>query len=88
MTPRHHPSEATILAYAAGALHEGLSLVVASHMAFCPECRDAVRGGEAIGIRPMMTLALTFDHRAVDGAEATRCVVRIKELLEGWDDAA
>ena len=46
------------------------------------------RGGEAIAIRPMMTLALTFDHRAVDGAEATRCVVRIKDLLEGWDDAA
>jgi 2-oxoglutarate dehydrogenase E2 component (dihydrolipoamide succinyltransferase) len=46
------------------------------------------RGGEAIGIRPMMTLALTFDHRAIDGGEATRCAVRIKELLEGWDDAA
>jgi len=45
-------------------------------------------GGETIGIRPMMTLALTFDHRAVDGAEATRCVVRIKELLERWDAAA
>jgi pyruvate dehydrogenase E2 component (dihydrolipoamide acetyltransferase) len=45
-------------------------------------------GGETIGIRPMMMLALTFDHRAIDGAEATRCVVRIKELLEGWDAAA
>jgi pyruvate/2-oxoglutarate dehydrogenase complex dihydrolipoamide acyltransferase (E2) component len=30
-----------------------------------------------------MRLALTYDHRAVDGAEATRCVVRIKQLLEG-----
>ena len=49
MSPRHHPSEATILAYAAGALHEGLSLVVASHLAFCPDCRGAVAGGEAIG---------------------------------------
>ncbi len=45
-------------------------------------------GGETIGIRPMMMLALTFDHRAIDGAEATRCVVRIKELLEAWDAAA
>ena len=45
-------------------------------------------GGETIGIRPMMMLALTFDHRAVDGAEATRCVVRIREILEGWDAAA
>jgi pyruvate/2-oxoglutarate dehydrogenase complex dihydrolipoamide acyltransferase (E2) component len=33
-------------------------------------------------------LALTFDHRAVDGAYATRCVVRIKQLLESWDAAA
>jgi pyruvate dehydrogenase E2 component (dihydrolipoamide acetyltransferase) len=39
-------------------------------------------GQEAIGIRPVMTLALTFDHRVIDGAHATRCVVRIKELLE------
>jgi pyruvate dehydrogenase E2 component (dihydrolipoamide acetyltransferase) len=39
-------------------------------------------GREAIGIRPLMMLALTFDHRVIDGAYATRCVVRIKELLE------
>ena len=45
-------------------------------------------GQEAIAIRPMMMLALTFDHRAVDGAEATRCVVRIKELLERWETAS
>jgi 2-oxoglutarate dehydrogenase E2 component (dihydrolipoamide succinyltransferase) len=45
-------------------------------------------GGETIGIRPIMTLALTFDHRAIDGAEATRCVVRIKEFLEASDAAA
>ncbi len=42
MTPRHHPSDATLLTYAAGALGEGLSLVVASHLAYCAECRDAV----------------------------------------------
>jgi 2-oxoglutarate dehydrogenase E2 component (dihydrolipoamide succinyltransferase) len=45
-------------------------------------------GGESIGIRPMMMLALTFDHRAVDGAYATRAVVRMKELLETWDAGA
>ncbi|HTX08686.1 MAG TPA: dihydrolipoamide acetyltransferase family protein [Solirubrobacteraceae bacterium] len=41
-------------------------------------------GQEAIGIRPLMLLALTFDHRAVDGAYATRCLVRMREMLEGW----
>ena len=49
MMPQHHPSEATILAYAAGALPEGLSLVVASHLTFCPDCRSQVYDGEAIG---------------------------------------
>jgi 2-oxoglutarate dehydrogenase E2 component (dihydrolipoamide succinyltransferase) len=45
-------------------------------------------GNETIGIRPIMALALTFDHRAVDGAYATRCIVRIKALLESWDASA
>jgi pyruvate dehydrogenase E2 component (dihydrolipoamide acetyltransferase) len=45
-------------------------------------------GEETIGIRPLMMLALTFDHRAIDGAYATRCVVAIKRLLETWDAGA
>jgi putative transcriptional regulator len=49
MTPKHHPSDATLLTYAAGSLGEGLSLVVASHLAFCDECRAAVAAGEVVG---------------------------------------
>jgi 2-oxoglutarate dehydrogenase E2 component (dihydrolipoamide succinyltransferase) len=33
-------------------------------------------------VRPMMYLALTYDHRIVDGAEAVRFLVRVKELVE------
>jgi 2-oxoglutarate dehydrogenase E2 component (dihydrolipoamide succinyltransferase) len=33
-------------------------------------------------IRPMMYLALTYDHRMIDGREAIRFLVRIKELIE------
>jgi 2-oxoglutarate dehydrogenase E2 component (dihydrolipoamide succinyltransferase) len=33
-------------------------------------------------LRPMMYTALTYDHRIVDGAEAVRFLVRIKELIE------
>jgi 2-oxoglutarate dehydrogenase E2 component (dihydrolipoamide succinyltransferase) len=33
-------------------------------------------------IRPMMYLALTYDHRIVDGREAVQFLVRIKELIE------
>ncbi len=37
--------------------------------------------GEVV-IRPMMYLALSYDHRIVDGSEAVRFLVRIKELVE------
>ena len=37
--------------------------------------------GQAV-IRPMMYIALTYDHRIVDGSEAVRFLVRVKELVE------
>ncbi|MEK9971753.1 MAG: 2-oxo acid dehydrogenase subunit E2, partial [Ferrovibrio sp.] len=33
-------------------------------------------------IRPMMYIALTYDHRIVDGREAVSFLVRVKECLE------
>jgi 2-oxoglutarate dehydrogenase E2 component (dihydrolipoamide succinyltransferase) len=45
------------------------------------EERAVVRDG-AIVIRPMMYLALSYDHRIVDGREAVTFLVRIKEALE------
>ncbi len=41
-------------------------------------------GQETIAIRPIVRLALTFDHRAVDGADATRCLVDVRRRLESW----
>ena len=35
-----------------------------------------------LAIRPMMYVALTYDHRIVDGAEAVRFLVRVKDLVE------
>jgi 2-oxoglutarate dehydrogenase E2 component (dihydrolipoamide succinyltransferase) len=35
-----------------------------------------------LALRPMMYTALTYDHRIVDGADAVRFLVRIKELVE------
>jgi len=49
MTVKHHPSEAVLIAYAAGALGEGLALLVATHLSFCPACRRAVAEAEAVG---------------------------------------
>jgi len=45
------------------------------------EQRPVAEDGEVV-IRPMMYLALTYDHRIVDGAGAVRFLVVIKELLE------
>ncbi len=45
----HHLDEATILAYAACTLGEALRVVAAAHVAWCPDCRSAVREAEAIG---------------------------------------
>jgi 2-oxoglutarate dehydrogenase E2 component (dihydrolipoamide succinyltransferase) len=37
---------------------------------------------EQVAIRPMMYVALTYDHRLIDGKEAVRFLVRVKELVE------
>ncbi len=44
-----------------------------------------MEGADAIVIRPMMHLALSYDHRAVDGAPANGFLYRIRELLEEAD---
>jgi 2-oxoglutarate dehydrogenase E2 component (dihydrolipoamide succinyltransferase) len=45
-------------------------------------------GGDAIAVRSMVYLALSYDHRIVDGADAARFLVAVKERLEGGDFAA
>ena len=40
-----------------------------------------VRGGEIVA-RPMMYLALSYDHRLVDGKEAVTFLVHMKETIE------
>src|SRR5512135_406671 len=41
-----------------------------------------VADGDKVVIRPMMYLALSYDHRLVDGREAVTFLVRVKENLE------
>ena len=45
------------------------------------EERPVVRGGQIVA-RPMMYLALSYDHRLVDGREAVTFLVRVKEAIE------
>jgi pyruvate dehydrogenase E2 component (dihydrolipoamide acetyltransferase) len=45
--------------------------------------KPVVKDGEVV-IQPRMSLSLSFDHRAVDGAQAAEFLRRIKELLEDY----
>jgi len=40
---------------------------------------------DEIVVRPMMYLALTYDHRIIDGKDSVQFLVAIKELLEDPD---
>ena len=44
--------------------------------------RAVVDKNDNIVVKPMMYLALSYDHRIIDGREAVTCLVRIKESLE------
>ncbi len=41
--------------------------------------------GDSIAIRPMTYLPMSWDHRALDGAEAAKFLGRVKARLEGWE---
>src|SRR6185437_11935641 len=45
-------------------------------------------GADAIAIRSLMNLTLTYDHRLVDGAYAGRFLRDLRQRLESWDESA
>lgn len=49
MTILHHPTDATLAAFASGTLDECRGLAVASHLSLCAHCRSAVCAFECIG---------------------------------------
>jgi putative transcriptional regulator len=67
LKPHHHLDHSTVLAYAAGTLDEAFTIVVASHLALCPNCRKAVHEAEALGGELLSQLgdsAVSADCRA------------------------
>lgn len=54
-----HPDDSTIIAYAAAALTEGFSLVVAAHLEYCPSCRQRLNDAQAFGGALLMDLKPT-----------------------------
>lgn len=49
MSVRHHLDQATLMRFAAGELDEAFNAVVASHLAYCEDCRAALRTAEGVG---------------------------------------
>lgn len=49
MIPHHHPHQDLLVSYASGGLPEPVALVVATHLAYCPQCRQQVGEYEALG---------------------------------------
>ncbi len=49
MKPTFHPHEELLMEYASGALGESHALLVATHLSFCPVCRETVRKMESFG---------------------------------------
>jgi 2-oxoglutarate dehydrogenase E2 component (dihydrolipoamide succinyltransferase) len=45
------------------------------------EERPVVKNGQIV-VRPMMYLAVSYDHRIIDGKDAVTFLVRVKEALE------
>jgi 2-oxoglutarate dehydrogenase dihydrolipoamide succinyltransferase (E2 component) len=43
--------------------------------------------GDSIAIRPMSYLCMSWDHRALDGADSARFLASLRERLEGWEVA-
>lgn len=49
MCPTYHPSDEQLIEYASGAASEPMGLLIATHMALCPQCRHAVAELESVG---------------------------------------
>ncbi|HSL10207.1 MAG TPA: dihydrolipoamide acetyltransferase family protein [Actinomycetota bacterium] len=49
--------------------------------------RPVVVEGDAIAVRHMVNISMSWDHRLIDGEIATRFLARVKQNLESWDFA-
>jgi len=47
--PLHHPDAEVLLDFASGAAHEAGAVIIATHLALCPQCRDTVKKFESLG---------------------------------------
>jgi len=78
---RHHPSETTLAAYAAGSLPEALAMVTATHLMHCPACQATLATLEATGgalLDELAPAALAGDALALPEADNDWRFVRFR----------
>ena len=78
MRVHHHLDDASLMRYASGDLDPAFCMVVASHLAMCDECREAVRLAEAVGGDCL--------HQAPDAVVSDGALARITQMIDA--DAA
>ena len=72
--PVHHPSDATLLAHAAGGLDEAYRAVVAAHLVGCPACRAEVRLAEQVGGKVLDAL----EEAPLEAGAREHCFARLE----------
>lgn len=78
MSVQHHLDSATLLRYASGDFDEAFSVIVASHLAVCAECRQAARMAEEVGGR----LLETGETAELSAGAIDRLLARLDENAE------
>ena len=81
MRTEHHMTRSTLHAYAAGTLCEALSVVAASHLAWCRECRKVVTAAGASDVSPLADHAL-LSPAAANGESALQAMARQPRTAE------
>jgi putative transcriptional regulator len=84
--PTHHPDPSTLMAFSAGTADEAFSAVIAGHLAYCPDCRAAVRRLETVGgvlmtMEPPEPVSSGALKRLLDAATGAEVIER---SLQRW----
>ncbi len=82
--PTQHPSDERLLDYASGASAEPVALLIASHLTFCPRCRDDVEGLNRLG----GALLDGIEPEPLSGDCLDRMLAKIERPQGGDEEAA
>ena len=87
MTIKHHLSDQLLMAYAAGSMPEAFSLLVATHVSMCDECRARLGAFEAVGGAVLDTSLVAMSDGSLEavlarlGAPEPRRAIRTPTML-------